>query len=159
MRFFFYGTLLDADLRRVLCGPAADRWTTAPATLADHRRGRSPGRTYPFLLPAPGESVDGIVADGVDATAAAVMTLYEGLGYRTAALRPSTADGPVPAWAYLPRRAVLARLTWTLEGWERDHKQAALRRVAAWVGTVDDEALTLAARVWAARQSALEPAV
>src|SRR5690606_9848568 len=80
MRFFFYGTLLDADLRRVLCGPAADRWTIASATLADHRRGRSPGRTYPFLLPAPGESVDGIVADGVDATAAAVMTLYEGLG-------------------------------------------------------------------------------
>ncbi len=148
MQFFFYGTLLDADLRRTLCGRDADRWSVVPATLADHRRGRSPGRTYPFLLPAPGDQVDGIVADGVDAGAAAILTLYEGAGYRVARLRPVTPAGPVPAWAYLPRRRVAARLPWTLADWERSHKARSLERVAAWVDTVQADALAAAAGRW-----------
>ncbi|MCC7275271.1 MAG: gamma-glutamylcyclotransferase, partial [Alphaproteobacteria bacterium] len=82
MRFFFYGTLLDADLRRAVCGTAADGWASVPAALADHRGGRSAGLAYPFLLPAPGESVEGLVVDGIDAEAAALLTLYEGEGYR-----------------------------------------------------------------------------
>ena len=153
MRFFFYGTLLDADLRRALCGPVADAWSIAPATLADHRRGRSPGRTYPILVPAPGETVGGVVAGGLDAVAAAILTLYEGSGYRVAGLRPATAEGPVAAWAYLPCRAAMANLPWTLSGWQREHKPRALRRVAAWVPTIPADALATASKAWAARSA------
>lgn len=155
MRFFFYGTLLDADLRRALCGPAADGWTLVPAELADHRRGRSPGRTYPFLLPAAGERVAGAVSDGLDATAAAVLTLYEGDGYRVAGLRPVAGDGRVmPAWAFLPRRAVLAPLSWTLESWTAQHKAGALKRLRAWRATITDGEVAAAAKEWTDRPAA-----
>ena len=151
MRFFFYGTLLDADLRRVLCGAAADGWGMAPAILADHRRGRSPGRTYPFLLPAPGETVAGATAEGLDATAAAILTLYEGSGYRVARLAPAGADGPVDAWTFLPRRPVRARLPWSLDAWSAAHKATSLRRIAEWRAGLAVAELERAERRWRRR--------
>lgn len=151
MRFFFYGTLLDVDLRRVLCGPAADGWAMAPAVLADHRRGRSPGRTYPFLLPAAGQTVDGMTATGLGTRDAAILTLYEGSGYRTACLLPMGADGPVEAWTFLPRRPVSARLPWSLEAWTGAHKAASLQRIAEWRESVPATDLDRAERRWRAR--------
>lgn len=156
MRFFFYGTLIDGDLRRALCGPAVDGWTIAGAELADHRRGRSRGRTYPFLLPAPGGRVAGLLADGLDAEAAAVLTLYEGAGYRAARVHAETAAGPVAAWAFLPRRAVAATLPWSLEAWQGRHKASALARVTAWRSGVAPAAIARAAATWRRRLAQAE---
>lgn len=156
MRFFFYGTLIDADLRRALCGPAADGWTIAAAELADHRRGRSRGRAYPFLVPAPGASVPGLIAGGLDAEAAAVLTLYEGGGYRVARLRPRADAGPVDAWAFVPRRAVAAKLPWSLEEWQGRHKAAALDAVKAWRSHVTPAAIARAAETWRRRRARTE---
>ncbi|BBK38244.1 hypothetical protein STAQ_33220 [Allostella sp. ATCC 35155] len=149
--FFFYGTLLDADLRRALCGPAADGWDLVPAELPGHRRGRSPGRTYPYLLPAPESRVPGLVADGLSPEAAAILTLYEGRGYRVAAVVPDTSAGPRPCWVFLPRRTVVAPLPWTLEGWREAHKAAALKRLRAWRSGVSDGDIARAAAPWRER--------
>ena len=154
MRFFFYGTLLDADLRRALCGAAADGWTLAPAELAGHRRGRSRGRTYPFLVPAPGGRVEGVVAGGLDLEAAAILTLYEGGGYRVARMTVQTPDGPADAWAFLPRRRVVASLDWSLDDWTGRHKPVSLARIRAWRAGVAPGEIAAAVAVWTRRLAA-----
>ncbi|BBK30489.1 gamma-glutamyl AIG2-like cyclotransferase [Stella humosa] len=158
MRFFFYGTLLDADLRRTLCGPAADAWTLARAELAGYRRGRSRGRTYPFLVADPAGVVAGVVADGLDATAAAILTLYEGSGYRLARLAPAGADGPVDSWVFLPRRRVVADLSWMLDDWVVRHKAPTLLRIAAWRAALPAAELAQAELRWRGRGQTGGPA-
>lgn len=149
--FFFYGTLLDADLRRALCGAEAEAWRLTAAELAGYRRGRSPSRTYPYLVPDPQGRVCGMVADGLTSEAAAVLTLYEGRGYRIAAVVPELRGDRLTCWAFVPRRPVLAPLPWTLEGWAEKHKAAALKRLRAWRSDVGEDEIAAAAVPWRER--------
>ncbi|MGE0724314.1 MAG: gamma-glutamylcyclotransferase family protein, partial [Alphaproteobacteria bacterium] len=103
VRFFFYGTLLDPDMRRAVCGPAADGWRLVPAWIAGWRRGREPAYAYPFLVPAAAGIVEGIAAEMLDAGAAADLTLYEGEGYRTEQVAIRIAGAADDAWLFLPR--------------------------------------------------------
>jgi hypothetical protein len=68
VRFFFYGTLIDPDVRRLVLGTRAPM-SVEPATLAGWRRVCLPKVTYPAVLRAAREVVDGVLVRGLDAEA------------------------------------------------------------------------------------------
>ena len=154
MRFFFYGTLLDSDMRRAVCGPAADRWRLLPAWIAGWRRGREASFAYPFLVAAHGGMVEGLAAELIDPTGAADMTLYEGEGYRSEQVRIHLAAAEADAWIFLPRRPVEAPLPWSLAAWVREHKPRSLQATQRWRAGVEPAERERLRRWWATRTGA-----
>ena len=131
MCYFFYGTLLDHDVRRAVLGPLADGLTPQPARLADWRRVRLAGRAYPVIVPRRGSTVEGCLVHGMPASAAARLTRFEGPEYRLARLAVATDDGGGPiARAFVSSgRVAPTPLPWHLDEWARRHKPALLRRL------------------------------
>jgi gamma-glutamylcyclotransferase (GGCT)/AIG2-like uncharacterized protein YtfP len=129
MRFFFYGTLMDADIRQAVLGERAPQ-TVEPATLAGFRRCAAASGAYPVIVKANGYEVRGIVARGLDKTAQARLNRYEGPEYEMIDVAVSTpTKRELWACAYVPSRKNAPRVSpgeWTLELWERRFKREML---------------------------------
>lgn len=132
MRFFFYGTLLDEDVRRLVLG----EWAPAavePATLDGWRRLTLEGVDYPVIVPAKGELVDGAVARGLDATASARLERYEGPDYVLAAVEVwlSASGRSLAVNVFVPRPGfrVIGHPGWDLKHWQRQVKPRFLARL------------------------------
>jgi hypothetical protein len=124
MRLFFYGTLLDPDVRAAVIGPRASHVTVTPARLADWRRRRARGKSYPIILQAPGEHVPGVVTSVLDADAVERLTRYEGPGYGLYDCQPVLEDGSaVPARVFQPTERLAADdAEWDLAAWQATEK-------------------------------------
>ncbi len=129
MRLFFFGTLLDAELRQAVIGRALP---AEPAVVRGFRRVVVAGRGYPMLVAAAGGRVDGIVVGGLDPEAIRRLHAYEGGEYALRPIRVRTGAGPVlPALAFRCRAGVVpGRAEWRFERWQRRHKRSVLRRAA-----------------------------
>lgn len=135
MDFFFYGTLLDADIRTLVLGPAAATLVLEPARLKGHRRLTHRRSTVPVLVPKPGSATDGLLAYGLGPAAVRRLVHYEGRGYRSSLCRVRGAGGrTVFARVFVAKnvRGVL-QLPWRLAPWQRRHKRAYLRQAARWM--------------------------
>lgn len=125
---FFYGTLRDAAVRRVVLGPAAARLTVVPALIRGYRCAPVEGGRYPILVPEPASRAEGVLVAGVSLEAAARTSYFEddGYAYGVSRVAVETAAGAArEAWAYLPSE----RLTpfpgrWSIEAWKRRHRAA-----------------------------------
>jgi hypothetical protein len=128
MRFFFYGTLRDPDVRRAVVGPGVDRLVLAPAVLPGWKCVFLRGRAYPILHPDSAAETDGVLADGVDPRQAARLDRFETDEYRRALARVRVADGRMfEAQVYFAARPGLASTTrWEFEVWRRRWKKALL---------------------------------
>lgn len=134
MRFFFYGSLVDADVRAIVLGPHQPA-AIEPAILKGWRRRAAPRRLYPIIVKAPGISVDGIVTRGLDREAMRRLVLYEDDGYRLirAAVSVSGRRRPINAWVFVPKTEPAGRgRPWSLTAWQRRHKPAVLPRLRRW---------------------------
>jgi hypothetical protein len=129
MRYFFYGTLLDADVRDRIVGPCA----VTPARLDGWQRVAMQGKSYPVIVRRFGATVDGLLADGLDRAAARRLETYETDEYETERVTVTAADGRrVPALAFVAgARARPGTAPWCLEDWRTRHKRAFLR--SSWV--------------------------
>jgi gamma-glutamylcyclotransferase (GGCT)/AIG2-like uncharacterized protein YtfP len=132
VRFFFYGTLMDEAVRRAVLGAAAQPLLVEPATLAGWQRCAIPGRSYPMVRPAADESVDGLLAEGIDGEGAARLDRFEGPEYRRTPLDVRRISGEtVTAWVYVALHAGKgAARRWDFETWRRQHRAAMLRGLA-----------------------------
>lgn len=130
MDLFFYGTLMDGDVRAAVCGCPLD--SVRPARLSGYQRVFMRGRDYPMLVRSPGGVVDGVLVTGVDDRCAARLTRYEGDEYVTRSVDVILVDGAaVRACLYMARPGVAARLrVWTLHDWRMRHKRSFLRALA-----------------------------
>lgn len=141
MHYFFYGTLCDPDIRERVLGYRPSPRQLRPATLSGFRRKQARGQTYPVLIRAPGNRVDGMLfaagpGDG------ALLAAYEGSEYCARRL-PVTAGGtagtsaPRRAFVFLPangpdgRALPAAHADWTLHRWQRRDKARFITAVAA----------------------------
>ena len=77
MRFFFYGTLLDAQVRALVIGRRATR--LQPATLAGYHRVGIVGVSYPMLVPDSDGRVEGGLSPRLNRAAARRIAAYCGL--------------------------------------------------------------------------------
>ncbi|MCC6469738.1 MAG: gamma-glutamylcyclotransferase [Alphaproteobacteria bacterium] len=129
--FFFYGTLLDADIRqRVIGRPVGDE-TLTPATLAGFRRVRVTGKWFPMLVPGEaGDAVAGVIATGLSSQEAARLVAYEGADYGLEPVTLRLADGrTVQGQVFVPRAGTLkpSGEPWDLAAFQRDDKPRVLR--------------------------------
>ncbi len=133
MRYFFYGTLLDPDVRAHILGSWINRREPTRARLPGYRRVYIRGRHYPVVVPAHGESVDGLLAEGLDRHAMRRLAEFESDEYVDAERTVLVDDGrAVRARVFVA--SALARPTrtpWTVEVWQRCHKAAFARRYRA----------------------------
>lgn len=121
MNLFFFGTLMDEDVRTIVCGHPQP---VVPASLAGYRRPHVAGRHYPMLVRRPGARVLGVVAEGVDAETTRRLQLYEGWEYTLAPFPLTTADGPLTAHAFVcPTSIAAAEPEWRLDRWRMRHKR------------------------------------
>jgi Gamma-glutamyl cyclotransferase, AIG2-like len=139
VRFFFYGTLVDPDVRRAVLGPYAPR-SVEPASLSGWRRVPVRGKTYPVIVADPAATVDGVLARGLNAAARRRLEHYEGDDlYAVADVEVALTDRLrlVPARVFVAKAAGIhrGRGTWTIATWRRRHKRRFLltlgRRPAA----------------------------
>lgn len=126
MRFFFYGTLTDADLREILLG----RITVAPAQLTGWQRVALPGVPWPGIMPAGAAAVEGVVTGPLGPVQRRRLQRYEGNGYRLTAVAVETAHGSRAAGLFVPRRLPAPGEDWDRTRWLRRYKSGALRAVA-----------------------------
>ncbi len=133
MRYFFYGTLLDPDVRSHILGSWIRRRELRPATLPGYRRVYIRYRHYPVAIPAPGDAVDGLLAEGLDRHAVRRLAEFESDEYVDAE-RTVLVDGGRAVRARVFVAGPLARPTdtpWTVEVWRRRHKREFARRFRA----------------------------
>ena len=152
--FFFYGTLVDADVRRLVLGRAIPDSTVTPALLPGHARHPVVGQPYPGTVASEGSTVDGVVLGGLDVRDAARLSNFEGDDY-LATLCPIVlaADGsPATAWVYIATgRVSLAPGPWSVEAWREDHKAAFIKVGRGWIRDRGDAALARHEAFWRAR--------
>jgi gamma-glutamylcyclotransferase (GGCT)/AIG2-like uncharacterized protein YtfP len=128
LQFFFYGTLLDDELRRAVIGHST---TLVPATLTGWRRFTAKGKPFPMIVRDPAAAVDGAVSATLDARAVARLRRYEGHGYETTTVRVVRGDGTAAmVEAFLPRAGSLAPGgEWSLAEWQRRDRALALEQL------------------------------
>ena len=130
MRHFFYGTLLDPDVRNRVLGLAA-RAEGRPARLDGYRRVHAPGKGYPVVIPGSG-SVAGLLFDGVTPRQRLRIAAFEGTGYRKVLMTVTVVDGQaLTAWAFLPLRPPQFAAEWSLQRWRKFEKVRLLRLLDA----------------------------
>ncbi|MEQ8165041.1 MAG: gamma-glutamylcyclotransferase family protein [Alphaproteobacteria bacterium] len=128
---FFYGTLLDADIRHRVLGRAIPDDRLIPASVADYRRLAVPGRPYPGAVPDRGATLSGAVLRGVGVRDRARLTRYEGSEYLFRSVMAEFGDGSicqVGLFVFRRRRGLGGE--WDLETWQRVHKPAYLEALA-----------------------------
>ena len=134
MRFFFYGTLMDEDVRRAVLGRRAPRNVT-PAVLEGWARVPLTGASYPVVVRRAGARVDGVLARGIDGVAARRLARYEGAEYVPieAAIRPAQRSTPITAFLFVPRpgRVRTGMGGWDIDAWRRRYKRRFLARLGA----------------------------
>ncbi len=137
MRFFFYGTLRDRDVRAFVLGPDSDTWTVTAAVLRGWRAAVVAGRTYPAAVPRRGAVSDGIVIDGIGEGALSRLLAYEGPEYLLRRLDVEVAGRgrfceTAPAFVFAASRdCVVSPAAWRFDEWRRRHRMSVLRAFRA----------------------------
>lgn len=131
MRFFFYGTLRDADVLESVLGRPVPTADVRAASLRDHRAVAVTGDTYPVAVPQPGAVMPGIVVSGLDAGDEARLHHYEGSGYDLAHVTVDLPTGRgIGATMFVPHDGIAHDdRDWRLEDWTRGSKAEWLRRM------------------------------
>jgi hypothetical protein len=117
MRLFFFGSLMDADLLRLVLNRDTSDIAHAPAEILGYERRRAKNESFPIIVPTPGGKVEGRLVTGFTAEDVARIQWYESDDY---ALRPCVVKaGAVRHDAYV----FLATASLQDEGlaWEFDH--------------------------------------
>ena len=150
--FFFYGTLCDADVLKVVLGHAAE---TAPATLDHHEAVPVEHGRYPMLQFQRGRAARGVLCRGLGLMDAARLDFYEndGPAYDARQLPVRDDAGTTQqAWVYFattaPRRG-MGR--WDLAEWQRFAKREYLDAVFRAMRKVEPKDLERYLELWRGR--------
>lgn len=144
-RFFFYGTLLDADVRTAVAGRAV---AAAPATLAGWRVVPVEHGRYPMVTADPARSATGLVTEPLDLAAAARLSFFEEDGYQytcrladVSAADVATDAAVLSAWVYVPLGGMKRGAgVWDIAAWAPRFKRdflIATRRAMARYGAAE----------------------
>ena len=135
MPFFFFGTLMDRDVLRIVLGRRVGENELAPARLTGYRRVRTATQPYPMLKPDPDGVVEGMLLMEPSSRDEARILHFEDAEYveRRTTVR-SASDRAVEARVFY----ALAEMGETDEPWEPDswvsrHKAAFLPQCREWM--------------------------
>ncbi len=130
MRFFFYGTLIDKDLRSLVLGPQAFGLEVESAELAGWRRVSVRGKTYPALVRSSAVKTRGVLTRALSDGAVAALRAYEGPEYDLIRADISASDEVSAAAVFVAGSScrVSAR-PWDFDAWQRLHKRTFMARL------------------------------
>jgi|ABSN01.1.fsa_nt_gi hypothetical protein len=153
-RFFFYGTLLDADVQQLVFGHALADSAIRPAVLEHYRPARARGKLYPILAARRHARTAGVVVAGLGSLDVARLFFYEDTGYETQEVRVTVGgDRTKTAWVFIPsRRMVALASNWSLAEWQRRHKPRVLPAIAAMMRAFPGEGRLPSFRAWRVRR-------
>lgn len=117
--YFFYGTLMDPDVtQQVLRQPLAD-FMPRPGRLQGYRRVYVAGASYPTLILAADETVDGILVSKIKPLDASRLSRFEGHEYQVRLLSVQATKGEsVEARTFLAKPSVKATdKAWLFDEW------------------------------------------
>lgn len=128
MQLFFFGTLMDSEIRTIVMGRDVDPDRIQPAIAQGFRRVFVAGRHYPMLLKHSSGWVEGTLVSGVDQHRLHRLQVYEGWEYALRPIQVQTKAGhKVMAHVFMCPPGIDADpRPWTLEGWQRRHKRVFL---------------------------------
>lgn len=153
--FFFYGTLVDADVRRLVLGRAVPGDAVFPATLSGFQRYAVREQPYPAAVPRPGASIDGVVLPSASLRDAAMLTCFEGADYEAKLCRVMTSTetgAEQDAWVFVATDRVPRGATgWSIEEWRARHKLAFIEIATSWLDGISDTDIAAAEMVWRER--------
>lgn len=143
MRFFFYGTLMDPDVCRLVLGDQYDDLRAEPAALLGFRRVRAVNGNFPVLVRRTGRRLEGQLVENLRPEALLSIAHFEGPDYelRQAAVVDLSGRRWRP-WLFMPRfsRAASNR-AWNFELWQKRGKARLLPDLERWM--LEFGALTL----------------
>ncbi len=130
LRYFFYGTLLDAEVRALVLSPGSRDLPVEPAILPGYRRVIMARRVYPVVAPSPASSVAGVVSGVLNAEDSVRLAAFESDEYDEVTRDIIVGDGrAIEARVFVAGpKAVQSTTVWDIALWQRRHKRAFLRR-------------------------------
>jgi hypothetical protein len=131
MRFFFYGTLIDPDVRQAVLGRLAPEMVE-PATLPGWRRFAAKGVTFPIARPDPKAEIEGVLARDLSAAAGRLLDAYEGDGYRRTKVEIVAGGKTLSAILYVDDGSgtlVPTPVAWSYATWAKRDKRAFLAKL------------------------------
>ena len=127
MRMFFFGTLVDPDLRAIVLGRDPHALDVERASVFGMRRSRALGEWYPILVPDPAGRVDGLLAGGLTARDIDRLRFYEGIEYDLQPIQVFAGDRHHTAHAFTATdRLAESGDAWDLSAWQRTDKALSL---------------------------------
>lgn len=132
MNYFFYGTLIDPEVLRLVLGRKVASLGRRKARLMGYRRVFRRNATYPVLVADAAAAVEGVLVGALARRDVVALERYEGPDYRTIALPVALAHGgEVLARVFVPAKScVPSTIDWTFEEWRRRFRSAHLRRIS-----------------------------
>jgi hypothetical protein len=153
--FFFYGTLVDADVRRLVLGREVSDAAVQPAELAGFQRYAVQQQPFPAAVPQQGATVDGVIMPGASLSDAAMLTCFEGSDYEAQLCRvtSSAAGGrDQDAWVFVASdRVPRGEPSWSIDDWRAQHKPAFFEIAAKWLSQISDADVSAAEALWRQR--------
>jgi hypothetical protein len=153
--FFFYGTLVDADVRRLVLGREVSDAAVQPAELAGFQRYAVQQQPFPAAVPQQGATVDGVIMPGASLSDAAMLTCFEGSDYEAQLCRvtSSAAGGrDQDAWVFVASdRVPRGEPSWLIDDWRAQHKPAFFEIAAKWLSQISDADVSAAEALWRQR--------
>lgn len=135
MRLFFYGTMMDPEVRRIVLAEEAEALLIQPARLGGYRRVCAKPGDYPLLVRRTAGRVHGELVSGLSPEGLCKVAHFEGPDYRPQERGViDGAGGRIKAWVMLPRNPARAtNEAWDLRRWQLRHKARLLPPLRRWM--------------------------
>ena len=119
---FFYGSLRDEALLRIVLGDDDANIELRPGTLNDHVVNWAKGRPFPMISKQTGAQANGLLAMSLTKDQVDRINFYEGgFSYDLGQTSAKTSDGDVACEVYYPQEGLFQRgAPWLLSDWQRD---------------------------------------
>jgi gamma-glutamylcyclotransferase (GGCT)/AIG2-like uncharacterized protein YtfP len=102
VRFFFYGTLLDPEMRASVLGDESRPVLLEPSVLRGWERYFEAGVPWPMIRRRDGAAVEGALASGLSEAAGRLLDEYEGELYRREEVVVECGGERLAALVYVP---------------------------------------------------------
>lgn len=123
MRLFFFGSLMDPDLVRLVLDREIADVTFTPAALLGYERLRAKNESFPIIMPTPGGRVEGMLVGGLTADDVLRIRWYESDDYALQPCLVGIGDRRHEAHVFLATETLEAEdIAWDFAHWAATEK-------------------------------------
>jgi hypothetical protein len=145
MRVFFFGSLMDRDLVRLVLDREIEDLVFTAAELLGYERRRAKEESFPIIVPTPGGRVDGLLVEGLTITDVERIRWYESDDYDLRPCLVGIEERRHEAHVFLATETLEPEQTeWDFEHWVRTEKSmciALATEIMAQYGQISSEEL------------------